>query len=239
MAYGAIFENDGNELTFSDSGLVYSFIGRATFVSATQAGTNPTLATSGFSTYTITWPGEIVVALPAKTNGSTMLRNISRSGNTWTIQVHKGNGSYDALGFDVQEQTEVYVFGMPTAATLGTWGMAIFNDAGVVTGDLSRRPLTFRARILTANPMDEWTLPTGAGVPAILGVPVGDSRSSAPGPNNLFNIRELSAAWRINAANGKLFKDEFLATYRRDDAPGDTYTRRRVMNALLIDVTGL
>ena len=109
MDYVMEIENEGRELVFSDSGLTYSYVGRAAFVGITPAGTSATDSGSGFSTYTISWPGPITVALPVKANGSTLFLNATQSGTTWTITVHKANGSFTELGFDVQEQTEVFV----------------------------------------------------------------------------------------------------------------------------------
>lgn len=237
--YVVTFENDGGELTFSESGLIYSFVGRATFVGITAPGDNPTSSFAGYSTYTIVWPGEIAVVLPVKANGATLLRGVTRTGNTWTINVYKGSENSNSLGFDIQEQTEVYVFGMPSAEQAGEWGLFLFDDAGNITADLSRRPLTFKARIATADPHDEWPFPPGSYVPAILGSPGGGSRYAAPGPNNLYNIRESVVGWQINSSTGRLYQSEFLSTYRRDDAPGSTYTLLRPSNAILIDVTGI
>ena len=237
--YGLMVENERDELVLSDSGITYSFVGRATFVSITPPGTSATLSGAGFSTYTIDWPGQITVALPVKTNGGTVFRSAVQSGNTWTITVHKSNGASNSLGFDEQEQTEVYVFGAPGRPPTGTWGVFLFDDAGNVLADLSRRPLSFLARISTSNDAEEWAFPGGTYVPLVIGTLAGGSRYSAPGPNNLHNIRTSAVAWRINSSTGKLFQDEYQIRFARDDAPGTTYTVRFPFNALLVDGTGL
>lgn len=237
--YGLLIENEGNELVLADAGLTYSFVGQATFVSTTQPGTSTTDSGNGFSTYTINWPGPITVALPVKTNGATLFLTATQAGSTWTITVHKANGSTNALGFDVQEQTEVYVFGAPVRPPDGTWGLFLFDDAGNITADLSRRPLSFVARIATATENDEWTLPAGSYTAAVVGGLGGAVRTSSPGPSGRFIIRLSAVAWRINAATGKLYQEEYLVRYSTDDAPGQTYTRRRPFNGLLVNVAGL
>jgi hypothetical protein len=237
MAYGMMLENNGNELTFSDSGYVYSFVGRASLVSVTQPGTDPAGASAGFSTYTIEWAGDITVALAVKANGATKITNVSRVGNTWTITAFKSTGATNALGLHVQEATEVFVFGAPLPATTDVWGVFIFDDAGNLTGDLSRQPLTFRGRV-NVDAFTNWPMPAGSYVPAMVGGPPGSSRT-ATNEGGFYRIRESEVGWRLTSDGTAMYQDLYLTRYYRDDAPGETYTRRAQSLALLIDVTGL
>lgn len=237
MSYGMMLENNGNELTFSDAGHVYSFVGRATLVSVTQPGTDSANSSAGFSTYTVDWAADITVALAVKSNGTSKINSVSRVGNTWTITVFKSTGTTNALGLHVQEATEVFVFGAPLPATTGVWGVFIFDDAGTLTGDLSRQPLTFKGRI-NVDAFTNWARPAGSYVPAIVGAPPGGSRT-ATNEGGFYRIREFEVGWRLTGDGTAVYQDLFLSRYLRDDAPGDTYTRRAQSLALLIDVTGL
>lgn len=232
-----MLENNGNELTFSDAGYVYSFVGRATLVSVTQPGTNSANSSAGFSTYTVDWPADITVALAVKSNGASKITSVSRVGNTWTITVFKSTGTTNALGLDVQEATEVFVFGAPLPATTGVWGVFIFDNAGNLTGDLSRQPLTFKGRI-NVDAFAEWPRPAGSYIPGIVGAPPGGSRT-ATNEGGFYRVREFQVGWRLNNDGTAIYQELYLSRYYRDDAPGDTYTRRAQSLALLIDVTGL
>jgi hypothetical protein len=237
MAYGMTIENDSDELVFSDSGYVYSFIGRAVLVGITQPGASATDAAAGHSTYTIDWPADITVALAVKRNGSTKVLNVTRAGNTWTITVFKSNGATNALGLHLQEATEVYVFGAAAPATEDRWGIFLFGGAEKLTADLSRRPMTFRGRV-NVDAFTNWAMPAGSYVPAMVGGPPGSSRT-ATNEGGFYRIRESEVGWRLTSDGTAMYQDLYLTRYYRDDAPGDTYTRRAQSLALLIDVTGL
>lgn len=237
MPYGMWIENDADELVISDAGITYGYIGRAVLVSVVQAGTSAVSAVAGRSTYTIDWPGEILVALPVKGNGTTEFRSASRVGNSWTIVVHKANGAKTALGFDVQEATEVYVFGAPSAATSGPWSCLLYDDNEQVCADLSRRPLAYKARVIIPDPAVSWPLPAGSYVPAIVGNPIGGSRTSVR-TGAFYVIRTFSTGWTLEAS-GALAILSYQDRREQDDGPAVTYNNRPSAVSLLVDATTL
>lgn len=237
MAYGMWLENDADELVLSDAGITYGYVGRARLVAVVQPETNVVSATAGGSTYTIDWPGDILVALPVKANGSTKFRSATRAGNTWTIVVHKASGVVTALGFDVQEATEVYVFGAPSAATAGSWGCVLYDDNENVCADLSRRPLAYKARIVMLDPLADWSVPAGNYVPAVIGNPIGSSRTSVKS-GAVHVIRSYSTGW-IMGASGTLAILSYQDRREQDDGPAVAYNNRLSAVALLVDATTL
>lgn len=237
MAYGMWIENNANELVLSDAGITYGYIGRAALVSVVQAGTGLVSATAGRSIYSIDWPGDILVALPVKANGTTEFRSATRTGNSWSIVVHKANGATTALGFDVQEATEVYVFGAPSAAAAAPWGVLIYDDNEKVCADLSRRPLAYKARIVMSDPLVSWTMPPGSYVPAIIGNPIGGTRTSVR-TGAVHVIRTYSSGWTLEAS-GELAILLYQDRREQDDGPAVAYNRRPSAAALLVDASML
>lgn len=237
MGYGLRFENGSGGLTLSSEGQTYGYIGQATYVSILQPPTGVTLAeSSGYSTYTIDWPGQIIVALPVKTNGGTALLDMQQSGSTWTITVHKGTGSLNSLGFDVEEATEVYVFGRPTSVS--GWGVALYNQAGVLTGDLSRRPLTFdRYLTFAANVVNASF--SGLSIPAVIGQATWYETVSLPYDSTFNDNRQYWGAWKWNSTLGILQRTTFQYYYDRsvDFIGGSTFLP--AVNAIVMDASSL
>lgn len=235
MSFGLKTYNNSNELTISSDGLVYGYIGQASLSSVAQATGNSIVKTFGRSTYTITWAGDIIVALPVKTNGTTALISMSQAGSTWTITVHKGNGTLDANGFDIQEATQVYVFGRPTAVS--GFGLALYNAAGNLSADLTRQPLTYKARLsIAANGID-WTPPTTT-TPAIIGSPSDrniTSVSEAPFFINRFQAR----GWQKNNSTGKIERNIFQQRWLKEDGAETAVDIIRSIDAILIEANGL
>lgn len=234
----AIFRvtNPNNELVFSDSGITYGYIGRASLVSVSQASGNTVAKTQGLSQYTIDWPGDILVALPVKANGSTSLIATAQSGNTWTISVHKGNGSFDADGFDIEESTQVYVFGAPVGPRSG-FGAWIYNPAGTMVADLSKIPLTWRGRLMMAANVTTWAMPAALSVPAVIGWPLDRNVTSAVSAPSYIN-RYQARGWRLSDST-TISRELYQNIWLREDG-GDTATDliRRV-DAILIDASNL
>lgn len=234
MAFGIQIENAQGELTISDSGITYGFIGRANLISVTQAGTSGDFDATGRSTYGITWAGDIVVALPLKMNGSTALKSVTRSGNSWTIEVHKSNGTVDALGFDNQEATEVYVFGAPTGAS--GFGCALYASTGEVVADFNRRPIICAGRVSVTQTAD-WAIPGGVSVPLIIGNPTGAS-STSTSSGSFWITKSYTTAWRLSST--MLIGISLYMTFRsRDDGVGQRFNSSRSANALLVEGRGL
>jgi len=226
--------NDTDELVISDRGITYGYIGRAQLFGVAQAGGGTITKTPGQSVYTIDWAGDIVVALPVKANGTTALRNISKSGNTWTINVHKGNGAFDANGFDIQEATEVYVFGAPVLVPGFT--AALYADDTSVCADLTRQPLTYRARINIAAGSLAWGMPAGVAIPAIVGTPM-DYNVTSVSDGAFYIIRNQGRGWQLVA--GTIQRNIFQNRWRREDGGASAVDTIRQISAILIDANGL
>jgi hypothetical protein len=243
MSYGLTLVNNSGGLTLSSDGRVYGYLGRATHVQTIQppgpmSGTLgwPSLADCGYSVYTFNWAGPIVVALPVKTNGSTAVLEMFQTGSTWTIHVHKGTGVTNAIGFDMQEVTEVYVFGMPTAAT--GFGVAVYNSAGNLTGDLSRKPFTFDRFLAFPASVGSASF-SGLTVPAVVGMPHW-AQYTALAYDDTFNDNRLYyGAWRWNSASGLLLRQTFLWTYERSEDFWGGANTLPATTAIVIEANGL
>lgn len=236
MAEFTFYNATTNELTLSADGFTYGYIGRATLTNVAQATTGTITKTAGRSTYTIDWAADIIVALPLKSNGTTALLNMIRSGNTWTITVHKGNGATNADNFDIQEATEVYVFGMPVPGTLST--VNLFDVNGVVCADLSRQPLTYKAIISMGAGVLDVPMPGGASVPAIVGAPF-DRFVTSVAQSSLFINREHGRGWQLNAGTGRIERNVFLDRWTQEDGGASPVNDIYAINAILIEAAGL
>jgi hypothetical protein len=231
------FYNQSDELTFSADGITYSYVGRATQAGIIQAGNDAVENHCGYSTYTISWAGDIVVALPLKTNGATVLIDATQSGTTWTITVMKANGTQDGLAFPNQEYTEVYVFGAPPGNA--TSQFMLYDGSGVPSGDLSRQPLLSKGLLSLSSDSTNttWTPPSAIASPAILGAPPGYRRTSVFSSGKWTN-REFSYGW-ILESSGAVSRVSFLASWYRDDASIGNTTVLYQTAAIMTTVAGL
>lgn len=229
------FYNAGGELTLSADGITYSFIGRAALSTISQAGGSTKVKNHGGSSYTINWDADIIVALPLKTNGSTALTGTSKSGSTWTIGVHKGNGTFDANGFDVQEATEVYVFGAPVPGSLSMANL--FDVNGVVCADLSRQPLTYKGIVSMGANVINAAIPA-ATVPAIVGAPC-DYKVTTVQSGAFYRNRIIARAWQLNSSTGRLERNETVRTWLEDDGGYSPVDEINPIDAILIEASGL
>lgn len=231
MGYGLTTYNPSGQLTLSSDGYTYGYIGQASLVSVTQAGTGSTSASSGRSTYTIDWPGKIIVALPIKDNGGTTLLGMLQSGSTWTVYVHKASGSVDSRGFDIQESTEVFVFGAPVSAS--GYGMAFYNAAGDLALDFGRRPLMFDRFVEIAADDFSYSF-SGLTTPAIIGSESATARTSTFS-SPFWLIRNYRGSWRMNTALGRVDRVLHVYSYSRDSGSLGSFTTRPAISAVLIE----
>lgn len=230
------FYNPSGDLTFSDSGFIYSYIGLATATGIVQAGTDPIENYTGYSTYTITWAGDIVVVLPVKTNGATTIVDVSQSGTTWTITVMKSDGTTDSLGFSVQEYTEVYVFGTPSSTA--TSQFMIYSN-GVPSGDLSKQPFFCKGLLSLSNSTSDntWTPPSTISSPGILGASACYRKSSAASGSRWIN-KEFGYAWLLNG-DGSISRVQYLTSWNNDEATIGNTTVAFQDVAMITTVTNL
>jgi hypothetical protein len=234
MGYGLTTYNDAGGLTLSSDGKVYGYIGMATYVSIQQPPTNVNIGENGYSTYTINWAGDIIVALPVKANGGTSILYQSRVGNTWTILVHKSTGSLNSLGFDVQEATQVYVFGAPASAP--SYGLALYNASGVLSADMTRRPLTFD-KYLTFPANTVILALSGITVPAVIGISRREELTNLPIDSTFYANRTYEGAWRLGS--GTVVRELFQTYYERSTDQQAASSVIPASNAVFIEASGL
>jgi hypothetical protein len=148
--------------------------------------------------------------------------------------VHKGNGAFDANGFDIQEATEVYVFGAPVLVPGFT--AALYGDDTSVCADLTRQPLTYRARINIAAGSLSWGMPAGVAIPAIVGTPM-DYNVTSVRDGAFYIIRNQARGWQLVA--GTIQRNIFQNRWRREDGGATAVDTIRKISAILIDASGL
>lgn len=238
MSYGLTTVNGSDKLTMSTDGYTYGYIGKATLVSITPPGTDTVSSFAGFSTYTITWPGKIIVALPIKSNGAVCLLGQSQSGSTWTIKVHKSNGSSNALSFKNQEESEVFVFGAPVSVS--DFGVALYSASGELVADLGRRPLSFDRMVSMAANVNTASF-SGLTKPAVIGTEptyITQTFDTGSGPTPWVN-RIIGGAWRWDTASGLIERDSRQEQYFEDDGPIIASTNRPAATVLLLEANAL
>lgn len=237
MAFGLSINNPSGQLVLSSDGITYGYIGKATLVAVGGSTITTNSHYAGNSTYTITWAGDLVVALPVKTAGTSKLLSLTKVGSVWTIEVHSGNGSLDADGFEVEAETEVFCFGSPVAVS--GYGMALYDAAGVLAGDLSRMPIPVKALLSMAAGATSWSIPSGMTKPALIGWPFDEkdtSTGSAPNITNTYYLR----GWRWDTGAGTVVRELYL--HERElftDATTFVHDTIGKIDAVLIEANGL
>lgn len=224
-------------MTLSSDGYLFGYIGKATWVSTTQPGTSTVNSNGGFSTYTITWPGDIIVAVAVSgfSGSGTYLRSQSQSGSTWTITVFNTTTSTGSLGFATQVATDVYVWGVPT--TPSTYGLALYDSAGNLTGDLSRTPLIFKDRVSfsssdTSKTTSSYTKPAIIGSARMLQQTATNIGGSVPWRNLTYE-----GVWQWDS--GTLYRSFAQTRYNRDDGPGPVSSVTGDASVLLLEASAL
>lgn len=234
MGFGLVTYNSSGGLTLSSDGRTYGYIGRATWVSTSQPPTGLSIGENGHSTYTISWAGDIVVALPIKTNGGTALIGKSQAGSTWTITVHKGTGSLNSMGFDVEEATEVYVFGAPVSAP--AYGLVLYNSASVLAADMTRRPLTFDKYLSFAASTSTAAF-SGLTTPAVIGIDPWEELTNLAFDATFYDNRTYHGAWKMGA--GVLQRTTFQTYFESSPDQQGASNVVPATNAILIEASGL
>lgn len=242
MTYGIQCINGSSELTLSSEAYTFGYLGKATFVSTTAAHNVDSLSsTSGFSTWTFTSSGPILVALGLKSSGQSgvALLGMSKSGSTWTILVYDGGsgsvspssgGTYDAQN----TSTDVYVFGFPSS--LPAYGMALYNGSGTLVGDLSRMPLSPAVRLSLASGALTTSIPVLT-KPAIIGHAWYDQVTSSGSGTHYVN-QGFRGMWHW-AGDGVLHRAEYLDSYENSDSGSTPSLFQGACTGFLIEANGL
>jgi hypothetical protein len=232
MSHGLFIENDSGKLVFSSEGMLFGYLGKAVLSSTTA----PTTEASGFSTLTFEHNAPIIAAVKLTTNHFSILLSMTRSGSTWTIVVHHGNAlSTNAQGFQNQVTPDVYVWGLPVSVS--GYGVALYSAAGVLTADLSRRPLTIAQKLDWSNVTVTEAIGGGIVTPAIVG-PLHDWQRIRSGAGPTYDFNYDSGMW------GRTATDIERAWVQRaqqlgEDTGDPTITARRAARGIVVDVNGL
>lgn len=241
MGFGLQTTNTSGGLTLSSDGRVYSYLGRATLSSVTQPPNDINIneAYNGYSTYSFTHSSDIIVALPLTSYGAVALIGTQQVGSTWIIEVFRSTGSTNTMGFDVQESTSPIVFGAPVSVS--GFGGAIYNAAGQLTGDLTKRPLTFDRYVTFAANTSTATITGGITSPAIIGTDVQIAATNTPyEPATMtYQNRTYFGGWRLVSSGTVLqrvvWQHEFLRLTEQQSA----YQTVPSTAALVIEASGL
>lgn len=238
--------NPGGALVVNRDGLGLNFLGRATYVSTTQAtGSAGTLAgrENGYSTFTFTSSALIVPVVELKSGCVVRMLTCLRSGSTWTIKVYCGNSTLDSFGFATQEACEVYIFGRFTSA--GGIGMKLRDNSGVLTHvftDSDGPPLWVRSRVTEAGGSIDTSTVRGIpslAKPAAVGWPAHDEYQSQKISASSYRNHEWLYGWKWNAAapSGLLLAQAKRAQFS-DSGPFGT-TKIRASETLIINASAL
>jgi hypothetical protein len=241
MGFGLKTWNNGGGLTVSSDGKVYSYLGRATLSSVVQPvnDININEAYNGYSSYSFTHAGDIIVALPLTTYGPTALIGTQKVGSTWLIEVMRGTGPVNSMGFDIQESTSPLVFGEPLSAS--GFGMAIYNAAGQLTGDLTRRPLTFDRYVEFPLNVGQVALASGISQPAIIGTNSQIEQTNTPYEPLLmtYQNRLYFGGFRMNPAGTFVQRVTWQAEFVRATEQFTGFQSTPPTAALIIEAAGL
>ena len=242
MPAGIIIRNPGNELVFTSDAFVYHYLGTATLQSTTPSPTAIPGGTygifSGRSIYTITHAGsDIVVATPVPTslNSAVSVVSKTKSGNTWTIVVQKGNGSApNAAGFLTEEATTVHVWGRPISSP--NFGLAIYAPDGTIRADMSKKPLLVGEFANIPVNTNSVALTGSYTSPGIVSAPTGSSVFSTGTPGN-YTVSESLARWYLSGST--LNRSTFL---EHKYFPEDVFVAKGfspASQALIVELNGL
>lgn len=245
MAYGIQCTNTSGQLTLSSDGFLLGYLGKATFVSKSNASGDSVFSQTGSCIYSFAAPtsGMIIPAIGLKGSGSNGLVITSyfrTTGNNWQINVID-NGTttegYNNLYWAQAGTAVIYVWGVPSSVS--GYGVALYNSSGVLTADLSRRPLIFTQRVsFVTNDMD---VTIGSYVkPAILGHTNSYhnlATDEGVGGTPWFNT-QYKGVWSWNGST-TLTRGDTLRTADHDDGPGPTDVLHGPTSVLIIEANGL
>jgi hypothetical protein len=245
MAYGITCTNTSGQLTLDSEGFLLGYLGKATFVSLTHASGDSIFSQAGYATYGFTSPGtgSIVCALGLRASGSSGARieSVTRTGsNTWSIRVIDTGTvteGYNNLYWTNLTNATIYVWGVPSSVS--GYGAALYNSAGVLTADLTKRPMIFTERVSFADNVMSTTM--GSYVkPAI----VGHTNSfhnlatdTGVGGTPWFNT-QYKGVWEWDGST-TLTRGDILNTADHDDGPGLTTLGHAATSVLIIEANGL
>ena len=143
--YGLRIVNPTNELVITTDSYTLGYLGKATFMSTTQAASG----SGGFSSFTIDSPGAPVPVIEMVDGSCGNVESVTSAGGlAWTIDVSHGDPTVkNSTGFMTQTAPVVHVWGFPSGPAQSEYGLMLYRDDGTVCADLSKRPFKVFKRI--------------------------------------------------------------------------------------------
>lgn len=245
MTFGIQCFNGSGELTFSSDAYVLAYLGKATFVSTSGYTGTVNSSRIGHSTWSFSYAGPITVAIGLKASGQAGARVLSvvpGSGTTWIITVQDlGTGTEGPSGgadfFEQNTDSDIYVFGVPL--TVPAYGFAIYDAAGNLAADLTRLPLTVKARLRYGSSVLSLTTPSIV-KPAVIGW-VGTQHTLSSGGHGgalPFINTQYEGVWQWDGST-TIFRTDVLVQYDRDDGGIPVTTDKPAADAVLVEANGL
>jgi len=118
------------------------------------------------------------------------------------------------------------------------YGLAIYNSAGNLAGDLSRRPLTFDKFVTLPSGITTSSF-SGLTVPAVVGMPHWFNVISEPYDQNFYDTRIFNGAWKWNSTSGVLIRTLYLSSFQRDDVSYGYVNNIPATSAIIMEASGI
>jgi len=241
MTYGIQCVNNSGELTLSSEAYTFCYLGKATLASLVHYTGTVDSSAAGYSTWTFNSSGPIIAALGLGSSQGRIL-STTQSGSTWTITViDYGAGTEGPAGATYsygvpRSNSDVYVFGLPSVASLPAYGVALYNSAGLLTADLSKQMLSPKARAsLGTGSSTIAGLPTFT-KPAIVGSPAYQRFDTTASGSFWINEMYLGL-WSFSGTS--LVRGIVLQSHDKEDSSIAARTLVFPTNVLLIEANGL
>lgn len=235
MSFILSIKNPANELVISNEAFGLYCIGKAVLQQLVQPNANsPTGGApgkqAGYSTYRISWPGQVIFAVDLPLNRRVGILGVTQpSAGVWDIRCYCGDGA-DSYGFDAtQYALDVWAYGVPQTPMTGMV-FQVFKPDGTLAWDLTRpNPLWPRGFAIGAARGGGITIPALTR-PVIIGCPA----SSYSGDNAMttkhYSYESTQSMWRRDTATtvredtAMLQRYEYSATEPNGSGSGfDTY----------------
>lgn len=181
MSYGLRITNPNSEFVVSSDANGLYCVGRASLFSLVGPSGDATSGAGrnmGYVIYRISHPGNIVPVLDLPLGMRVGIQSVTQvATGVWDIKIF-AETSPDAYDFGTQNNIAVWAFGVPVSI-LGSYGLALYNGAGVLTHDFSRdNPLYPRGYAAGPPPAVNFAAGSAVAIPSLtrpvaLGFPMG------------------------------------------------------------------
>lgn len=231
------------ELTLSSEAYTFGYLGKATLYQLNHYSSDTLSSQAGYTVWTFTSSGPIIAALGVgSSDGPGRITDIIKvDSTTWHIFVEQYTSSTEgptgtaAATYGVPSSTSnVYVFGLPT--TLPAYGVALYNSAGLLTGDMSKIPLQVAAKVSLDTSTSTVTGLPSLTKPAIVGFPNCQRFDSVNHGSYHINTTYVGL-WGYSS--GSLARGMVLYSTEQDDAGTTPRTILTATNGMVIEANGL